>query len=208
MYFDVILMGDLRVPGGTSRQLANEIRVLHRAGHSIGLVNAELPHARGQKPLDPLIQACVAAGQATLVQEDFDDLSAELLIFENPRAFMQSGRPDLRVRARQALITLHFPARDGTGALTFDPDRVLQVCRAITDAPITWAPTSPLTRELLRETHPRLKLMDGIVPCIVFADEFKTRRRPMGRIPVIGRHSRPQADKWPATRKAMLQVYP
>lgn len=208
MHFDVILIGDLRVPGGTSRQLANEIRVLNRAGYSVGLVNMELPHARGPKPLDPLIQARLTAREATLVQEGYDDLSADLLIFENPRVFMQPGRPELRVRAQQALITLHFPARDGTGALTFEPNRVLQLCGAITDAPITWAPTSPLTRELLHETHPGLKLMDGIVPCIVFADEFKARRKPMGRVPVIGRHSRPQADKWPATRKAMLQAYP
>ncbi len=209
MHFDVILMGDLRVPGGTSRQLANEIRVLARAGHSVGLVNVELPHARGDKPLDPLIRTCLAAGQATLVEEGFDELSADLLIFENPRAFMQPGRPELRVQARHALITLHFPARDGTSALTFEPNRVLQVCRAITDAPLLWAPTSPLTRDLLRETHPGLKLMDGIVPCIVFADEFKVRRRKIpGKVPVIGRHSRPQADKWPATRREVLKTYP
>lgn len=209
MHFDVIFIGDLRVPGGTARQLANQIRVLSAAGHSVGLVNVELPHARGRKPVERLIRARLAAGEALLVEEGLEDLSADLLVFENPRAFMLPGPPHLRVRARRALIAMHFPPRDGAGELTFDPMRVLRTCGAVTDAPLAWAATSALTRELFSRTYPDLPLMPGILPCIVFAEDFRVqRRRAPGARAVIGRHSRPQLDKWPADRRTLLQAYP
>ena len=209
MYFDVILIGDLRLPGGATRQIANEVRVLAAAGYSVGLVNVEMPHARGAKPVDPLIRARLSAGEAQLLQDGLDELEAGLLIFENPRAFMGPVRHDLRVRAQRALIALHFPALDGTGTPTFDPAQVQQICQSITETPLSWAGTSPLTRELLVETYPDLDVAEGILPCIIFPDEFRTKRKgPLKSIPVIGRHSRPHLDKWPPTRKALLQVYP
>jgi UDP-N-acetylglucosamine:LPS N-acetylglucosamine transferase len=209
MHFDVVLIGDFRVPGGTSRQASNQIRVLHRAGYSIGLVNVELPHAKGKKPIDSLIRARISLGEATLVRNGFDELSASLVIFENPRAFQEPPADDIRVDARRALIAVHFPLVDGAGQQTFDPALVAQVCGQITDAPVVWAPVSNLTRRLLLTNQADLPLLERNLPNIVMVDDFASNRaRPVNNVPVIGRHSRPQRDKWPATRQKMLQVYP
>jgi UDP:flavonoid glycosyltransferase YjiC (YdhE family)/glycosyltransferase involved in cell wall biosynthesis len=209
MHFDVVLIGDFRVPGGTSRQASNQIRVLHRAGYSVGLVNVELPHAKGKKPIDSLIRARISLGEATLVRNSFDDLSASLVIFENPRAFQEAPADAIRVDARRALIAVHFPLVDGTGQQTFDPPLAAQVCGQITEAPLLWAPVSNLTRRLLLSNQAELPLLEQNLTNIVMVDDFTSDRpRPVSDLPVIGRHSRPQPDKWPATRQEMLQVYP
>ena len=209
MHFDVVLIGDFRVPGGTSRQASNQIRVLHRAGYSVGLVNVELPHAKGKKPIDSLIRARISLGEATLVRNSLDDLSASLVIFENPRAFQQAPADAIHVDARRALIAVHFPLVDGTGQQTFDPALVAQVCGQITEAPLVWAPVSNLTRRLLVANQVELPILERNLPNIVMVDDFACdRARRVKDVPIIGRHSRPQPDKWPATRQETLQVYP
>ena len=74
MKFDVVLVGDFRVPGGTSRQASNAIAALHSAGHSVGLVGVQLPHARGPKPLDPLVTGArlPRRGKGDLARSAFD----------------------------------------------------------------------------------------------------------------------------------------
>jgi UDP:flavonoid glycosyltransferase YjiC (YdhE family)/glycosyltransferase involved in cell wall biosynthesis len=209
MHFDVVLIGDFRVPGGTSRQASNQIRVLHRGGYSVGLVNVELPHARGRKPIDSLIRARISLGEATLVRSGFDELSASLVIFENPRAFHEAPADTIRVDARRALIAVHFPLVDGAGQQTFDPALVAQVCGQITEAPVLWAPVSNMTRRLLLANQAELPVLERNLPNIVMVDDFACERpQPVKNVPVIGRHSRPQPDKWPATRQEILQVYP
>jgi UDP:flavonoid glycosyltransferase YjiC (YdhE family) len=209
MHFDVVLIGDFRVPGGTSRQASNQIRVLHRAGYSVGLISVELPHARGKKPIDSLIRARISLGEATIIRGGFEDLSASLVIFENPRAFQEPPAEALSIEATRAIIAVHFPLIDGTGAQTFDPAQVAQICAQITDAPLAWAPVSNLTRRLLKTNTADLPILERNLPNIVMADDFKVERiSPVKSVPVIGRHSRPQPDKWPPSRREMLQVYP
>jgi len=209
MHFDVVLIGDFRVPGGTSRQASNQIRALHSAGYSVGLITVELPHAKGRKPIDPLIRARLSMDEAVLIHDGLEDLSASLVIFENPRAFQEPPANAIQVDAARAIITVHFPLIDGAGQRTFDPEAVTRVCATITDAPLLWAPVSDLTRRLLAEGGGDLPMLDRNLPNIVVAEEFEAKRtRPVKDVPVIGRHSRPQPDKWPPTRKEMFQVYP
>ena len=209
MHFDVVLIGDFRVPGGTSRQASNQIRVLHRAGYSVGLISVELPHARGKKPIDSLIRARLSLGEATIVRDGYDDLSASLVIFENPRAFQEPPAEAIKIDATRAVIAVHFPLIDGTGQQTFDPAAVANVCSQITDAPLSWAPVSNLTRRLLKTSQTDLPILERNLPNIVMAEDFRCdRARPVKSVPVIGRHSRPQPDKWPATRQDALLVYP
>ncbi len=209
MHFDVVLIGDFRVPGGTSRQASNQIAVLHRAGYSVGLISVELPHAKGKKPIDSLIRARVSLGEATIIRNGFEDLSASLVIFENPRAFQEPPAEAIKIAAARAIITVHFPLIDGDGQQTFDPAAVMQVCGQMTEAPLVWAPVSNLTRRLLKTSPVDLPVLEHNLPNIVMADDFKCdRARPVKDVPVIGRHSRPQPDKWPATRQETLLVYP
>ncbi len=209
MHFDVVLLGDFRVPGGTSRQASNQIRVLHGAGYSVGLVSVELPHAKGKKPIDPLIRARLSLGEATMIRDGFDDLSASLVIFENPRAFQEPPAKAPKINAAHAIVTVHFPLIDGAGRQTFDPAAVAQVCGQITEAPLVWAPVSNLTRRLLTADQSRFRLLERNLPNIVMAEEFNCdRAQPVKDVPVVGRHSRPQPDKWPATRKEAFLVYP
>ena len=62
-------------------------------------------------------------------------------------------------------------------------------------------------RRLLLEGACSLPLTELDLPNIVSECEC-LRENPIGTVPVIGRHSRPEKDKWPATRSDFLEVYP
>ena len=134
-------------------------------------------------------------------------IEAGLVIFENPRAFLEPPEVFFRIETTRALMTVHFPLRDGKSRPTFDPERVLEVCRGITGAEVVWAPVSPLVRRLLLEGACSLPLTELDLPNIVSECECLRENR-IGTVPVIGRHSRPEKDKWPATRSDFLEVYP
>ncbi len=210
MYFDVILIGDIRVPGGTSRQAANAIRILNSAGYSVGLVGVQLPNARGPIPIDVPIRRRIALGEAAVVgQAHRGDIEAGLVIFDNARAFMEMPENPIRIRARSAVTTVHFPVINGFGERTFEPATVDQVTGCMVDCEVRWTSMSRLAEKLLAEHHPELQYCDRSMPYVVFADEFRTsRRRPVADIPIVGRHSRPEKDKWPATRSDVLAVFP
>ena len=165
LYFDVLLIGDLRVPGGTSRQAANAIRILNGAGYSVGLIGVELPHARGPKPIDLPIRERLALGEATLIRpDDRQSVEAGLVIFDNSRAFMERPRHSAKISARSAIIAVHFPIVDALGEKTFDPAVVEEVTHWMVDCEVEWAPISRLTRTLLKEHHPDLRFHGRIPP--------------------------------------------
>jgi hypothetical protein len=203
--FDVIIVGDFRVPGGTSRHVANEIQVLSTQGLSVGLAGVQLPHAKGRKPLDPLIRRQITLGNARLVSPTAARVSSSLALFENPRAFMERPLPAIRLHCNCALMIVHFPLRDGVGNKTFEPEHVTKICQGITDTQLEWIAVSPLIFRSLKQEAPSLDISSTILRSIVFAEEFYHPRRTWNCIPVIGRHSRPQPEKWPATRRDFLK---
>ena len=106
------------------------------------------------------------------------------------------------------LITHHTPT-DANGRLNYDPAIVDRHATRMFGRPLFWAPISPICRDLFEDagmTQPRLR---DDWNNVVFVDDWGAARSGLlGDRPVVGRHSRPQLEKWPATREELLAAYP
>ena len=60
--YDVVIVGDLRLPGATGRAMAEEIRALARAGYRTALLHVQGPLLERPKLINPLIRAGIDGG--------------------------------------------------------------------------------------------------------------------------------------------------
>jgi hypothetical protein len=86
---------------------------------------------------------------------------------------------------------------------------VNEVCEAIGGKRPLWAPISPVCRSNIDQAKLTFPLLEDDWLHVFFLEDWQSdRKRPVGARPVIGRHSRPEWHKWPATRADLLTVYP
>ncbi|MEX0628118.1 MAG: hypothetical protein WD230_05730, partial [Cucumibacter sp.] len=209
MRFDVVIVSDFRFPGGTSACIAHEIRALSDAGYSVGLVPMRAPLLKRDRPMNPAIQACVDRGEAAIADVDGDVVGARLAVLHNPFVFVDRPPRPLKIRAAHKVLVVHQPILDRSGIPYFDAARVHEVAESIVGRGLVWAPISPVVRRNVDVAGVTFPLLAEDWSNIVVVDDWATeRRRPLKDIPVIGRHSRPELEKWPATAQEMLTIYP
>ncbi len=207
--YDVVFVADIYVPGGTNFQLAQNIHYLWSAGKRIGIVPVKLPHAKGRKAINRFVREAMSSGQCEVVDQALSVVRARHLIIDNPRLMVPDMSIKVRVAAGRIVVQVPFPPQDGDGLSTFDPTETQHTINRFAEGEVIWAPVSNLVREQLRRLHPHLLLSENNAHPIVdsaayrFSADLNDRRRFL-----IGRHSRPEPDKWPATRGQFLKVYP
>ncbi len=207
--FDIVLIGDFRFPGGTSVATAHEIRALAGSGMSVGLLQSNSEVLRLPRPMHPLIRACVDNGQALVIPKDESKVEAKLGILHNPLVFTRHGKNLPKLRFGQSILVAHQTHTDRNGLPYYDAAKVQDVCEQITGGLVSWAPISPVVRQNLTATAPSAPLLGDDWHNIVFPGEWiKDRTAPLKPHAVIGRHGRADKDKWPATRREILTVYP
>src|SRR5262245_18706467 len=208
MKCDVAIIGDFRFPGGTSSRIAHEIRALRQGGYSIGLMPVRAPILKRDRAIHPLIQATIDCGDAALVAEG-DTLEARIGLFENPQVFTELPARLPRLSLGEKILIVHQPALNAQGTPWYDPAVVHNVCETVGGRGLVWAPISPVCRANVQQAKLPFPLLDEDWLNIFFVDDWRVdRTRPAGETPVIGRHSRPEWHKWPATRAELLTVYP
>lgn len=207
--YDVVFVADIYVPGGTNYQLAQNIRYLSSAGKRVGIVPVQLPHAQGKKGINRFIRETISEKRCEVIDQALGVVHAHRLIVDNPRLMAGDFKPKTRVEAGRTLIFVPFPPENGHGAATFRPDDVVQRVGEISESDITWAPVSNVVRSQLGRLFPGLPLTTLNAHPIVRADayRFSAEIREKRKV-LIGRHSRPEADKWPGSRSQFLKIYP
>ncbi|HYD98539.1 MAG TPA: glycosyltransferase [Alphaproteobacteria bacterium] len=206
--FDIAAIGDFRFPGGTSTAVAAEIRAQAAAGYRTALLQLRAPLLRAPHPFHPEIRACLDAGLAELADPD-QPLEAALVQLHHPLAFAELPERPLRLRGEKARLIVHHPPRDGAGRPAYDAAGIHRhACEILGAAPL-WAPVGPLVRAAFAglEAAPPLAEADW-PPVIDPGDWAAPPRRPGAGRPVLGRHSRPDPLKWPATQEAALAALP
>lgn len=210
LQFDVLAIGDFRFPGGTSGAIAHEIRALHAAGYSVGLLQKRAQVLLKDRPYNPQIRACLDSGKAKLVPASHTGrVTAKLAVLHNPYVFAhpEDGMPT--VVARQKVLVAHEPLIDANGVPNYDPVRVHRLAEKLVGEGVVWAPLSPLSRRNLEAANLPYRVLPDDWTNVLFVEDWAAdRSRPVGSRPVIGRHSRPEWQKWPATREELLSLYP
>jgi hypothetical protein len=210
MLLDIVIVSDFRFPGGTSTAVAHEIRALSGAGYTIGLAQKRAALLKKDRDIHPQIAACLDAGQALLLRGN--DLNHEiecgLAILHNPLVFTTLGSDLPSIRAQHAILVADQPVTDAKGEPYYDVWAVQQTAAHLVGE-VLWAPISPLLRENMHKARLPFATLESDWRYVFFPEDWNCdRSRPQRDRPVIGRHSRPEREKWPATRGDILTVYP
>ncbi|MEV6347266.1 glycosyltransferase [Actinoplanes sp. NPDC051851] len=211
---DVAILSDFRYPGGTSSAIAAEVRAQAAAGLTTVLVHVPSPHQRDGLPFSPRIAELIRDGLAVLAAPD-TPVVARLLVIRQPRIFTADLEVVPRIRAGRTVMVLNQAPGDAVDPVRYyDVDQVrdrveLYFGPGGEGPPIEWAPISPQVRaEVLRSAPDTPLAPDDWHEIIDVAAWWTGRTGPLGELPVIGRHGRADAVKWPRTAGELLAAYP
>jgi hypothetical protein len=205
--YDIVVLGDLRFPGGTSTAIAAEIEASARAGYRVGLVALKAPVLRFPHPIHPEIGAQIATGRAELLDPE-TPVSAGLVLVHHPQVLTHLPQAPLRIEAAHRLLIVHHPPFAADGRPFYDWRRIDLNAAALFGQELPWAPVGPAVRRQLEALPEGPRLWPEDWHNVLDPAAWRVERGLGPRVaPAIGRHSRPDLLKWPATREEALLVY-
>ncbi|GEA83526.1 glycosyl transferase [Cellulomonas gelida] len=207
-HYDVLLASDLRLPGGTTASMAEELRAQAAAGYRTALLHVPSSLANRGLGIEPRLRRCLDDGLADLVVAG-TPVHATLAVLRNATVF-DAVPANLPVTADRALVLANHVRVDAARVQHYD---VAVTDRAVTDwlgVRPTWYPIGPAVRPGLEAVRDQIDLADTDWLNLLDVDEWAVPRTGVapGTVPVIGRHSRSSAAKWPERAADLLAAYP
>jgi len=209
-HFDVLVFSDFRFPGGTSTGIAAAVRCLGRVGYNVGMIHVASSVFSTNRPFHPEIVDAIQSGHVHLVPHNSQPLQAGLALFLNPLVFRTPLNIPFQIQAEKAVLVLSQPVANALGEPYYDLKAALDHCQRTAHTEVIIAPMSAVCRDNLQAYFPGAEnVFDQDWTDIIDVEGLAVdRRRFRAEIPVIGRHSRPGDEKWPATAEDMLAAYP
>jgi UDP:flavonoid glycosyltransferase YjiC (YdhE family) len=203
---DVLMLSDLRFPGGTSHSVAEEIAAQAQVGWSTGLVHMNGPLLSRVKPVNALVRKQIRRGWATLFLGG-GPIRAKVVVVRHP-AVLESAADQLPpIETQHTVLVANAPPTDIDGYRHYRPALVDRIARERFGVAPIWAPIGPLVREAVAPEIPEgLREQDWVN--IIDVDAWHTDRSWwQSDRPVIGRHSRSSPQKWPTDPKIIEAAY-
>ncbi|WP_392508043.1 glycosyltransferase [Naumannella halotolerans] len=206
---DILVVTDARLVGGGNKSLAQEIIAHSAAGYTTGLMSLAGPARGGARPLDSSLMDLIDAGHLTMIRPD-EPIEAGLVIARGPSMFEVEQRFKPRVRAEHWLLVANaFNTDPAVSNMLYDPNVVAAQAEELFGHQWQWVPLSPIVRQKMLETHPKLALSPMNWSNIINLDHWHIDRSDRLDRPIrIGRHSRDSPGKWPTNRQEILDAYP
>lgn len=213
-HFDVILVSDFRLFGGSTTSNIEEIKAQKRMDLRTGLVQMsryDLDH----KKINPKVRGLLDGDRVQMLVYG-EKVSCDTLVLRYPPSLQEWQRvvPDVEA-ANVNVIVNQTPMEQysDTGKVRYTIGRCEEHLQRYFGKAGVWHPIGPLAREALYQHHPeeltKIKLADEDWSNIIDVDEWRRGSRPpRGPRTRIGRHSREQGVKWPVDPDELLAVYP
>ena len=192
-HYDVLLASDLRLPGGTTASMAEELRAQAAAGYRTALLHVPSSLANRGLGIEPRLRRCLDEGLADLVVAG-TPVHARLAVLRNATVF-DTVPANLPVTADHAIVLANH--------VRVDAARVEHYDVAVTDEAVTrwlgvrptWYPIGPAVRPGLEAVRDQIQLAETDWLNLLDVDEWAVPRTGVepGAVPVIGRHSRSSA---------------
>ncbi len=211
-HYDVVFASEFGFLAGNSTSLFTEISVCLDAGMKVGVIpiqNGLIPSA-SRRQFNRKVDDLVLSGQVDRLSLDVE-ASADLLIVRWPTAVQAVRDTPARLKAGRVVVVANHPPYEPSGQRrSYDVGQVTRNVERVFGVRPLWAPQSEQTGAMLEPMMPASDLADfswkGI---ITLKEEHASRNRfDPSRKPVIGRHARDDAAKWPSDRTVFRQVYP
>lgn len=206
--YDIVMATDLRLPGGTTASVVEEIEAQHRAGYRTGLLHLPAAVQRRPLPFAPRVRRALEDAQAELVV-GAAPVHCRVLLIRHPSVLTElpSHLPDI-VADQVVLVANQVPKDERGAAPYYDVEQIHRTMRRTFGRDGVWAPIGPGVRTALASAAD-IPMLEADWENIIDLDRWRTDRTgPVGERPVIGRHSREHWSKWPSTREDILAAYP
>ena len=214
-HFDVVLVSDFRLPGGTTSSNVEEIKAQKRMGLRTGLIHMQRYNFNPYIPINWKIRE-MQDGDAVQMLVYGEKISCDVLIARYPPSLqdLQKFVPDVEA-ANVYVIVNQTPMRDYSEeeVLAYEIGSCEKNLRKQFGKAGVWYPIGPAVRKALHEHHAdeleEITLADEDWSNIIDVNEWwRGSRPPRGRRPRIGRHSRDAGVKWPVDLGELLAAYP
>lgn len=214
-HFDVIIVSDFRLDGGSTMSNAEEIKAQHRMGIRTGLIQLSRYDYSPKKKIHPQIRELVDGNLVQVIVYG-EKVSCDLMILRYPPILQEWQRfvPDVHAGVIHVIVNQTPMSDYGPNAeRRYDLNICEERLQDYFGQPGTWYPIGPLVREALHQHHAKeldaIQLTSEDWSNIIDVDEWKRPSRPVPHSTYrIGRHSRGQAVKWPADSTELLKIYP
>lgn len=209
--YDVVFAGDWRSFGGPQRSMIEEIKAALRKGLTVGIMHMEAARfmsTNGEQLCDPIQKMLNERHISRLFSDDAHSVNLLVLRYPPILQFLEPESCTLQVR-RLAILANQAPAeRDGSDRRYIVGDCDSNAERFFGLQP-TWIPQGPVVRAAIVDHLPGSRLAEYDMPGILDVDEWRTERVAFrSDRPVVGRHSRDNKMKWPASAAALQAAYP
>ncbi|TLP94738.1 glycosyltransferase [Nesterenkonia salmonea] len=211
-HYDVVFASEFGFLAGNSTSLFNEISVSLEAGLKVGVLpiqNGLIPSA-SKRQFNRKVDELVLSGQVDRLSLDVQ-ASSDLLIVRWPTAVQAVRDTPALLKVGRAVVVANHPPYEPSGQRrSYDVGQVTRNVERLFGVRPLWAPQSEQIGAMLQPMMPASDLANfswkGI---ITLKEEYAERNRvDPSRKPVIGRHARDDAAKWPSDRTVFRQVYP
>jgi hypothetical protein len=213
-HFDVVILSDLALPGGTTASNLAEVAANERAGWKTGLVHNRNPRYRDIGVNPKFFDAC---SNLTRLLSAGERVSCDVLVIKYPPSAREIPDffPGIDVRREVVMIANQTPRTGYIGDSEFVYE-IAQVDNEVSTRfgrPPLWFPIGPAIRRVF-ETHHRsdvhnIKWADDDWSEIIDIDAWKRPSRPERQdVFHVGRHGRDSVWKWPAEPDKIRVAYP
>jgi hypothetical protein len=209
---DLLLIGDFNLLGGTTQSALNMLDAARAAGLSAALFHHRRQDLDPTRPLSPAIRARAEASDTRLVAPGERIRARTVVLTYPPLLDTALDRfPDI-AHETLAVVVNQMAERDlARRHPVYDPGRVRANLRRLLGSEGVWLPISARVRALM-EGDPRYPAPGPATWTPLIDTGTWCARAPLWRgaaraRPVIGRHGRDHALKWPAEATAIRSAY-
>lgn len=207
-HLDVVVASDFRMQGGSTNSCVEEIKAQRNAGLRTGLMHIPRYDHNPTRPIASRIRELIDGDRVHLLTYG-DRVVADLVIFRWPPALANRPAflPDVRARNLRIILNQAPQRRRDDETQLYDLEEVDERAAQLFGKKGVWAPIGPAARLALTDGAVDVSPTDWVN--VLDLEEWSLRPiRPSNPKPVIGRHARDHADKWPETAERLLRAYP
>lgn len=209
--YDIIILSEFRLPGGTTSSNAHEILASYEAGYKVGIIQAGSYRTNPEHEMNSKIRALVEEGKVDVIVFG-EEVQAKVLIIRFPLVLDPINQMLPTVKASDIRIVVNQPPQrtwSESDDLLYDIERChANVIKSFGVTP-KWHPIGPTARAGFDAVNSRVKLESWDWVNLINTSEWKRKEHtPNTKRPVIARHSRDHWSKWPEERLDLLNCYP
>lgn len=208
--YDVVFLSNWQAYGGPQRSMIEEIRALTSHGCRVAVAHMEAFRfmSASDRRLCTPIQDFINKGMVDRILLD-QRVNVETVIIRYPPILQFAPQVKLRWNCARVLVVANQAPSEKDGSdRRYVPDECSSYIFNNFGVTPLWVPQGPSIREPLLQTLTSAPIASFEMPGVLDPDEWVVKRRRFrSHRPVVGRHSRDNAVKWPAERTPLLDAY-